>query len=376
MRHAASGGTEGYLNGLAAHLATRGHEVTIVCRRHEHAPHPAVRFHVLRSPAAGSAWRMWAFARAVEAHVRAADYDVVYGLGKTWTHDVVRLGGGCHRTYLERAHAATLGPVERVLFPGRLKHGLALRIERRALAPGAYRRVVVNAEMVKRDVTTRHGVPEAAIEVIGNGVDLERFHPRERERGGVLRRELGWGDEHEIVLFLGTGYGRKGLDLLLDAFPALLRARPEARLLVVGRDSRQGAWEARVARAGLGARVRFLGGRRDPEVCYGAADLFALPTRYDPFANATLEALASGLPVVTSTWDGAAELIEARVQGSAVPSEGGAEALAAELVHWSDPARRRAGSLAARALAEGHGITGKLEASERVLREVAERRGS
>jgi UDP-glucose:(heptosyl)LPS alpha-1,3-glucosyltransferase len=104
MRHARTGGTERYLHALAAHLAECGHAVTVVCRHHEEAPHLAVRFVVLRPLAVGSVHRMYTFARAVEHHVRHADYDVVFGLGKTWSQDVIRLGGGCYQTYLDQMY--------------------------------------------------------------------------------------------------------------------------------------------------------------------------------------------------------------------------------------------------------------------------------
>ena len=243
-RHAESGGTERYLNQLAAHLAASGHRVTIVCRRHEAAPHPAVRFAALRAPALGRAGRLGAFAKAVERHVRQSDYEVVYGLGKTYTHDAIRLGGGCHATYLERAHAAVRRPWERALPFDRLANRVALRIEARALAAGSARRVVVNSEMVRRDVEKRHGVAAEAICLIRNGVDLSRFAPR-RERGAALRRSCGFADDDVVILFLGTGYGRKGLDRLLEAFAAVLRTRPRARLLVVGYDSSRRAFEPR-----------------------------------------------------------------------------------------------------------------------------------
>ena len=371
MRHAGTGGTERYLNHLAAHLAESGHDVRIVCRRHEAPPHPAVRFVVLRGPALLSAGRMWAFARAVERHVSRAGYDLVYGLGKTWTHDLVRLGGGCHATYLERAHAATLRVHERLLGGGWLKQRLALAIEDRAVANAA--QVIVNSGMVKRDVMERHRVPRDRIVVIPNGVDLVRFRA-DRERGMALRQACGLGEEHAVLLFLGTGYGRKGLDRVLDALPAVLRQQPRARLLVVGYDSASARYERHAKRLGIQHAVRFLGGRRDTETCYSAADLYVLPTRYDPFANTTLEALAAGLPVITSDANGAGELISSGVEGSVLPEPISTEALCDALLAFLDPERAGASRNAARRLAERHSITRCMELSTKVLESVASRR--
>lgn len=369
MRHALSGGTEAYLNHVARHLAERGDDVTIVCRSRAEAPHPAVRFEVLRPLAIGGAWRLSSFARAVERHVAARSYDVVYGLGKTWTHDVLRLGGGCQATYLEHAHEATLSGFERVLATGGLKHRAALAIERRALAPGAYRLVVVNSDMVGRDVVRRHGVDPARLRRIYNGVDLERFHPQRREReGAALRRELGFAEGDLVVLFLGTGYGRKGLDRLLAALPVLFERDRRARLLVVGRDSQQGDYVRRAKALGT-ERVRFLGGRRDVEACFAAGDVYALPTRYDPFANTTLEALASGLPTITTPTNGASELIRPGVDGALVDGDDAAQ-FADALLAWTDAEHRRAGARAARETAEQHSLESKMAQSAAVLDEA------
>ncbi len=376
LRHAKTGGTERYLDRLAGYLAARGHEVTIVCRSHSAPPHPRVRFECLRTLALGGAWRTWGFARAVERHLRAHDYDLVLGLGRTWTQDVLRLGGGCQRTYLELAHRATLTPRERLLGSGAWKHALAVRIEERALAP-TETHVLTNSEMVRRDVQTRYGLADEHVTVIHNGVDLERFHPRLRAGvGAEKRRELGLGTAECVLLFLGTGYARKGLDLVLQAFPRVLAARPEARLVVAGFDSARAHFEGQAAALGIAARTRFVGGTLAPEQLYAAADLYVLPTRYDPFANSTLEALACGLPVITSTTNGGSELIDPGVQGAHIEVGAGAGALAEELLRWCEPERRVSAALGARARAEEHGEESKFAAAERLFAELASRRSA
>jgi UDP-glucose:(heptosyl)LPS alpha-1,3-glucosyltransferase len=372
MRHAATGGTERYLNQLAASLAERGHEVTIVCRSRALPPHPAVRFEVLRPFSLGGAWRVSSFAEAVERHVRERSYDVVYGLGRTWSQDLIRLGGGLQATYLELAHQDTLGTWERRLSLGMGKHRTILEIEARALAPGACWRVVCNSQRVKRDVVLRYGRDPGEIEVIYNGVDVERFHPRRRQEGGQrVRAESGFGREHTLVLFLGTGYGRKGLAEVLEAFPALLRHRPAARLVVVGYDSDGKRHAARAEALGISAEVRFLGGRQDPEDCFAAADVYVLPTRYDPFANSTLEALATGLPTITTEDNGAAELIQDSVQGTVLPRQRDGTSLERALIHWTEPEALRAGALAARELALEHTHVKAMEQSRDLVERCA-----
>ncbi len=374
MRHAHTGGTERYLNYLARYLCERGHQVTIVCRSHTELPHPNVRFVKLHNFALGPAWRRWAFASAVDRYLRGhgGEYDVVFGLGRTWSQDVVRMGGGCYQTQVD-AMSGFLGAASSRSTRLQPKDRAALEIEKRMLAPGAYRRIITNAAMVKRDVMQRHGVPAAAVEVIYNGVDIERFNPRHKTgKGAEIRRTAGFGSEHIVFLFLGSGFPRKGLDLLLESFPDVLRRHSNARLLVVGKDSGQAAYEAHVAALGISQAVKFLGGRPDAEACFGAGDVYVLPTRYDPFANATIEALASGLPVITTSSNGGGELIEHGVQGSVIALNPGIEELTRTLREWCDPARIAVASAAARALAEQHSIGSKMEATERLLLAVAE----
>lgn len=371
MRHAPVGGTELVLNRVARHLAERDHDVTIVCRSHGEAPHPKVKFAVLRSAVMGAAWRMWAFAKDVEKHVTGGPYDVTLGLGKTWTHDVVRTGGGSHRTYLELAAPHVGGGWERRIGTRHLKDRLSMEIERRAYAPGAYSRVIANSTMVRNDIQRRYDVPDDRIEVVYNGVDLERFNPRHAERGEALRRALGLTPDQFVILFVGNGFGRKGLARLVDAMPLLLGARPSARLVVVGKDSTQSEYKRRAEHLGVDGAVLFLGERHDVEVCYAMADLFCLPTWYDSFAFSIVEAMASGLPVVTTQLAGAAELVEDGLQGTVLRGAAEPEELGTALVDWSREDRAAAAAESTRTRAEGYSIADSLSAVERILLEVA-----
>jgi glycosyltransferase involved in cell wall biosynthesis len=176
--------------------------------------------------------------------------------------------------------------------------------------------------------------------------------------------------EHVVLVFLGSGYYRKGLDRLLDVLPGLLQTRPETRLLVVGDDADLPQWRARVHRRGLTTQVCFLGRRGDPEVCYGAGDLYVLPTRYDPFANATLEALATGLPVITTNTNGGCEVIVPGVHGTVLPNTDTSQPLLQALLQWTERTQLQCGAAAARMQAERYSIGRELQASTTLLTEV------
>ncbi len=230
--------------------------------------------------------------------------------------------------------------------------------------------------MVRRDVMRRYDVPQDAIEVIYNGVDLERFSPCHRSGPGArIRREAGFTPEHVVFVFLGTGFERKGVDLVLAAFSKISEAVPQARVFIAGRDSKIARYQQQARDAGISDKVAFLGERLDAEACLAAGDVLVLPTRYDPFANVTVEALASGLPVITSDTNGGHEILPDETVGTVVPmGEEIIPELARAMREWSDPTRIEAARKVARLVAEKHGIESKLDAAIQLIEDVASER--
>jgi UDP-glucose:(heptosyl)LPS alpha-1,3-glucosyltransferase len=183
--------------------------------------------------------------------------------------------------------------------------------------------------------------------VIYNGVDLERFHPDNRPRyRRDVRRELGLADEAWTVLFVGSGFARKGLDTVIEG---VARAADRGgKLVIVGKGKRE-PYAGLATRLGVADRLTWLSPRRDTERLYAAADVVALPSRYEPFGNVHLEALASGLPVITSAASGGAEVIEPGRNGMIVdPGDDHALADALDRLRagpaegWAAAARRSA----------------------------------
>ncbi|HUR28638.1 MAG TPA: glycosyltransferase family 4 protein [Planctomycetota bacterium] len=376
MRHARVGGTERILNELSRRLAERGHDVTIVCRSHAEASHPSQRFVVLRRPVIGSAWRMWAFAQDVERHVASASYDLVFGLGKTWTHDVWRASGGSQSAWIEQSARFRGGSWRDAPWLHSWKNRLGLAIERRGLAPGKVRKIVTNSRLVRDDLARRYAIRADQFEVIPNGVDLERFRPLPHAEREAWRCALGAADSDIAFLFLGKGFARKGLERGLRAFQLLAAREPRARLWVVGRDSGASWYEALSRELGLAERVRFLGERNDPERCFAACDAHFLPTWYDSFAFTVLEALACGVPVITTAGAGAAELLDQGVHGEVTPADASPEILADALHAWCDGERRAAAAGPARARAELHGFEATMTRMIGVLEAVASERAT
>jgi UDP-glucose:(heptosyl)LPS alpha-1,3-glucosyltransferase len=379
-RYADTGGSERQVALLCEALGAQGHEVHVYCAGVRSTPPAGVRVHRMPRVPLGRtlfllAFSAWA-ARAIARDERAGGrYDVTHAFGRTVGQDVYRLGGGCHRTYLEHAHAldkpAWLRPLLR-----RLPHELLkARLEERALA-GTRRRIIANSALTRDDLVFRYALAPESIRVVRNGTDLQRFRPAAPGEREAVRAELGVPPDAEVAVFLGTGYARKGLDPTLRACALLRPRRPRLLLLVAGGDRRLAWWHAQAAALGVADRVLFLGPRRDPERVLRAADVSVLPTAYDPSANSTLESLASGLPVITSDMNGAGEILQAGVHGTVVPAPVHPGDVAAALEHWLWHADREAARAATRALAEGFPAAESCAGMLDVYREVIQDRGT
>jgi UDP-glucose:(heptosyl)LPS alpha-1,3-glucosyltransferase len=300
----------------------------------------------------GRLWRDWSYARAVCRAVAHDAPDLVQSHERIACCDVYRAGDGVHAQWLENRGAA-LGALGRLGLALHPYHRYVLAAERRLFASPRLRAVICNSRMVREQIARRFGVGGDKLHVIYNGVDLQAFHPRLRDaHRRAMRARLGIDDDAVTYLFVGSGYERKGVFPLLGAFAA---ARDRgARLIVVGRDKAESRAIALARALGIAERVHFAGAQGDVAPWYGAADSFVLPTLYDPFPNAALEAMACGLPVVTTTQCGAAELIDDGVEGYVVDPRGGAPLAAA--LDRLDPASARRMGANARRRAEAYGL--------------------
>ncbi len=298
------GGVERATAGLVGALVDHGYEVHLLSPRGQ-APMRGVTLHTLLLPPLPSPARVLALAMNARRAIAGGSWDVVQSHERTLDQDVYRAGEGCHRAYL----ASETRPRARGLY-----HRIVLSLERRVFTRTP--RIVAIAEAGRREIASLYGVAPDRLSVVYNGVDLERFHPKNRAqyRGGV-RAEVGIPANAFTVLFVGSGFARKGLSTAIEAFAAL--SDRGSRLVVLGKgDARE--YQDLALRLGVGERVVWLGARNDPERWYAGADIVVLPSRYEPFGNVHLEALAAGLPVVASSRAGGAEVIVEGVNGSVV----------------------------------------------------------
>lgn len=306
QRYTPFGGAERFVERAVEALNRSDLSLTIVARRWSGSPtHEVLRcdpFHL------GRAWRDASFARCVRELIAERRFDIVQSHERIAGCDVFRAGDGVHASWLElRARAGgALVRVGHALSPW---HRYTLAAETALFADPRLKAVICNSRMVRDDLARRFCLDPAKLHVIYNGIDLDDYSPALSEvHRSTVRRELEVADELPVVLYVGSGFERKGVRPLIEAASRMTETR--ARFWIIGRDKHCARYQAYAEKKGVANRIRFLGPQQDVRPFYGAADAFALPTLYDPFPNAALEALASGLPVVTSTSCGASELVE------------------------------------------------------------------
>jgi UDP-glucose:(heptosyl)LPS alpha-1,3-glucosyltransferase len=312
--HSSTGGAETYLIRLASALANLGHEPVLITTpdwpesRWSHAG--IIRLNA-RTPEEFAA----AFRSA------RTGCDIHLSLERVPGCEVFRAGDGVHAAWLRRR--AAFEPLwkraTRWLNP---KHRQLLKLEKQVFDPKNTRAIIANSRLVRNEILAFSAFPADRIHVVYNGLSAPT-KPADRP---ASRAKLGLEDTELCALFVGSGWERKGLRTAIQAVEMM----ENVTLVVAGRGSAE-AFRSRCA--------RFTGPTNELGTLFAAADVFVLPTFYDPFSNACLEAMGTGLPVITTPANGFSEILEPGTHGGIVP-EGDAPALAEEIEKWRSPQAR------------------------------------
>ena len=316
QRYTPYGGAERFVEAALEALLERGIAITLYTRRWPQTRLQLIEPVLCNPPYLGRLWRDWSFARAVCGNIARKPPELVQSHERLLCCDVYRAGDGVHGVWLEE-RLRDASPMARRLAAWSPYHRYVLDMERRLFASPALRAVICNSKMVKAEIQERFGLPAERLSVIYNAVDSDVFSPQLRSHRLPVRTKLGVPEDATVFLLVGSGYARKGV---ARAIAALARLPGDTYLFVVGRDKSRRPYKNLARELGVAHRVALLGPQEDPRPFYGAADAFVLPTLYDPCPNAALEAMACGLPVVTSTKCGAAELVVEHDAGFACPA--------------------------------------------------------
>jgi UDP-glucose:(heptosyl)LPS alpha-1,3-glucosyltransferase len=291
---------------------------------------------------AGRWWRDAGFAREVTREIGSAKADLVVSHDRVVCCDVYCANDGVHAARLDEwRRGATLG--QRLRLAASPWHRYLVAAERAMYASPWLRAVIVGSAMVRDEVVERYGLPASRVHVIPRCVDSEAFHPGLARHRDAVRARLGIPGDALLFLLAGSGFERLGVAATIEALAEL---PSYTHLLVAGRDRREERYRALAQQYGVAGRVTFAADEPDLKPLYGAADVLVLPTVYDPCPDVALEAMACGLPVITSTKCGIAELVLAHDCGLVCPARD-VPGLAAQMRALTDEATRA--RLAARA---------------------------
>ncbi len=346
------GGAEQWAGGFAEWLIEQGHEVHVVCRDDPRnvLPARAVRHAVncRRSPPA--------FATAAASRIATLKLDVVHDMGCGWRCDVFQPHCGSRAAAIERNRQRTPAwarPLTRSLQRCLPRYRrFAELVARQYVNDG--RTFIAVSQMVARHFERLHGVDPRSIRVVYNGVDTRRFSPATcRSYRDQVRRRLQVDQGDILLLLVAHNHWLKGLPALIHSLAALRRLGAPLKLAVVG-GRREGRSAGLCRRLGVEDDTRFTGTVPDALPYYAAADIYVHPTHYDPCSLVVLEAWACGLPVITSRFNGCAELMTNGKEGYVLHDPSDVRELESRLVPLLDREERIRQGRCARRLAEAH----------------------
>jgi UDP-glucose:(heptosyl)LPS alpha-1,3-glucosyltransferase len=302
---AAGGGTERDLIVTARLLSVAGHRISIFADEIRTCTEEFEVQRLGRLPI-GGAVGLWLFATRVASKARRDGAELVLSFARILGADILRSGGGAHSSYL-RAARRWQSPAAATAMLVSPYHRMQVLIERAGFNSPRLQQTIAVSELVRGDLFETFRVNSDKLVTLYNGVDLERFSPnRDTSLVKHLRREFKIPENLQAIAFVGNGFARKGLNFLLESWPAL---NPAAALVVVGSDRSIGNYRHRTIKLGIEQRVIFLGPVRQIERVLACVDGLAFPSLFEPFGNVVLEAMAAGLPVLCSRWTGAAEVL-------------------------------------------------------------------
>jgi UDP-glucose:(heptosyl)LPS alpha-1,3-glucosyltransferase len=365
-RHA--GGAESYAVALAETLRRSGWQVHLFGRSWGGEP-PGAVFHEIPIPSYLPSWaQMLLFARRHREMVGRERFDVILGFGNTTLMNVYQSHGGVHRLstarkiYSERNRFRQA--VKRLLVAVSPKQSVRNWVESAPFRERPRPRIIAISRMIKDDLIASFDISGEEIDVIYNGVDTTRYNPKVRDTlRGPLRRELGLGEADTLFLLVSFDLKKKGILPLVEAARELRQRKGNRFRVVVVGGVPYPSLAKKIQRLGLGETVLFPGPTRAVETYYANADAFVLPTYYDACSLVVIEAMACGLPAVTTTANGAAGLIADGENGFILSHPPDASQLADRMERLMSVAARKRLSAAA-------GETGRRCSAEKNHREM------
>jgi UDP-glucose:(heptosyl)LPS alpha-1,3-glucosyltransferase len=375
-----AGGAETYAVSLAHMLAENGWEVHIFSQRWDGIPEKAL-FHRIDIPRyLPRPLKLILFALKHRKEVRREPFDVVLGFGVTLSMTVYQSHGGVHWLSTERMLHACRNPAIRALKRAwqkiSLKHWTRHWIESAPFRQHPRPKIIAISRMIRDDMASTFHVSEKEMEIVFNGVDVDQLN--EVCRGGIrgpLRRQFHIPDHHVVFLFVSYQLRKKGIEPLIEAAGILKKSGKENFSVIAVGGLPYHSLTKKIGRLGLQDRIFFPGPTRNVNEYYANADVFVLPTYYDACSLVLLEAMASGLPAITTEYNGAAGVITEGENGYIVSHPPQPEELAEKMASLLSPERRGKMALSASSSMEAYSITRNHQTLLRIFEESLTARG-
>ena len=249
--------------------------------------------------------RFISFKNSVKKIISSNRFDLIQSHERLTGVDIYRLGDGIHAAWVDRLKK--ISPwYKRLWLNIDPYHQKIIRIEKE-MADDKNLFYVANSNLVKNELIKYYKVPESRIRVIENGIDIKSFYPASISKKEMTKSELGLDPKLPVVLFVGSGFQRKGAFEFVDAIKML----PKFQAIIVGGDKKI----QQLKNLSYGHKILIVGPQNNVQKYLDASDIFCLPSLYDSFPNAALEALCCGLPIILTKDVGLASYIKNNLAG-------------------------------------------------------------
>ena len=302
-KYQTSGGTERYNYNISKCLSEKGHKVTIFCNKAKLTP-PNQNIKIIKLPnlPLNRQIKTFLFNYFVDKKINLNNFDIVQGCGKILKQDIYRAGGGFHKLYLRAGNVNRFTKYDKMV----------MNIEQRIYNVENTKYVIAVSRFIANEIHNEFNYPMEKIKIFHNPVDLKTFNNKNKAKDKkYILEKLKIDFKNRIFLFVANNFKLKGLIPILEAFKTL----KNYKILIVGNDNFKEIIEN--YNNNITDNTIFLHERKGNELIkiYHAADVLLHPTYFDPFANVSLEAMASGIPVVTTKINGASEILDNGIDG-------------------------------------------------------------
>lgn len=346
------GGAETYMSDFAKYLIKKGHEVHFYTQD-DIGEYEGIKFHIIKLTGLAKKirWMQWtSFLKQARIESDKEKFDVVMGTGKCLGVNVFQPHGGTVRAshrqnaiLVRNSFHTFLKNLSNCISP---KHIVARRIEKQQYSNPKTIFVAIS-QMVRGHMKEFYNVPDSRIELIYNGIDTSRFEPSSDDEKIEMKKKLGLPLDKVIYSVVAHNFRLKGIREIIESAVLVKKNNPDFLIVVAGY-GKQEPFLLQAEKAGVKDNIKFLGAVKTPEDVYKASDVYVQPTWYDPCSLVVLEAMASGLPVITTRFNGAGEFIDNGKEGYIVSRPDSTEELSVAMSNLLDGNVRKEQGAAAR----------------------------